>query len=77
MKTPELKPCPFCGGKAELEHNIGSSSWFIQCGDCTARNEGWCNRTNGNGKEVYESIIECVETAAEAWNRRATDENAG
>lgn len=71
MKTPKLKPCPFCGGKAELEHNTGSNSWFIQCGDCTARTEEWCNRTKGNGKEVYESIIECVETAVEAWNRRA------
>ena len=36
-----LKPCPFCGGKAKLEHminisNIASMS-FIECSKCHAR----------------------------------------
>ena len=29
--TDELKPCPFCGGKAEFEKDEG---WFVFCEKC-------------------------------------------
>lgn len=75
MKMPELKPCPFCGGEAELNFRKDCCSWFIKCTNCNARTEGWCHNDRKSGKEIYESIIGCVEDAAYAWNRRATDEN--
>ena len=30
--TYELKPCPFCGGKAEFENDNGE--WFVFCERC-------------------------------------------
>ena len=41
----ELKPCPFCGGKAEIkwdelrEDKISLSGFFIQCSSCGARTD--------------------------------------
>ena len=63
----KLKPCPFCGGKAELyeseaynlktevkEKNI---RWFVMCKQCTALTCGALKKK-----------------AIEAWNRRTNDE---
>ena len=34
METKEdLKPCPFCGGKANL-HHFGTKTFEIECGNC-------------------------------------------
>ena len=36
----ELKPCPFCGGKAdfeEIERYYGDISWTVMCTQCGAR----------------------------------------
>lgn len=63
----ELKPCPFCGGKAELyeseAYNLKKETkeerirWFVMCGKCTALTCG------------------AIKTKAiEVWNRRAKDE---
>lgn len=59
----ELKPCPFCGGKAEL---IRWSIWegseitdFVQCTECTA-----------DGKHFHDE----PDKAIAAWNRRTDDE---
>ena len=38
-KEPELKPCPFCGGQADvalMEHPYESGRWFAACNDCSA-----------------------------------------
>lgn len=54
----ELKPCPFCGGKAILTSettNYFSERYFVLCNDCH-------NRTKG---------CQFRRTAIEAWNRRA------
>lgn len=56
MGTPELKPCPFCGGEARA-FTAGGADWAseVQCRECNASSE--CHET--------------PEDAAEVWNRRA------
>ena len=78
MKTPELKPCPFCGGEAELLYKFRSTQDSdnhmlvrARCKDCNAqspykrspKHHGWFDAIN-------------KKKAIEAWNRRANDENA-
>ena len=68
--TNDLKTCPFCGGKAELnmtpvyyQNNFETSGWFVQC------LKGCCNQT------IYFSDHDAVEN----WNRRVEpvpDQNA-
>ena len=60
----ELKPCPFCGGKAFIEHDhegIGAS--YVRCKKC--------------GLESIRFIksfeIASDDRAVEFWNRRADD----
>ena len=55
----ELKPCPFCGGKARLFVNNGAR---VICTKCYAS-------TRIMSDEIeYDS--NAVETVIEAWNRR-------
>ena len=57
----ELKPCPFCGGKAKTVV-IYNGKWRTQC-----RNNECC----ASHIRAYTTKDESVE----AWNRRAKDEN--
>lgn len=34
----DLKPCPHCGGKAQV---CGRFSWYVDCIDCGARTAGF------------------------------------
>ena len=54
----ELKPCPFCGGEAELYEDVGGYS--VDCGVCGA-GIGYF----GNG------LPDAKVAAMAAWNRRA------
>ena len=63
MKTPDLKPCPFCGGEARLvpltEHD---ETWYrVHCRKCPA----------DVGRHWWTNKLEAVK----ALNRRVTDEN--
>ena len=65
----ELKPCPFCGGDAELGHTDITSEYgetsFVFCKKCSA-----------NGKMIRKSFKHSSdELAIEAWNRRAKHED--
>ena len=58
----ELKPCPFCGGKAREKVYITGTwmkrKWFyVECSVCSAK----------------VSLSSVKEEAYEAWNRRAED----
>ena len=58
MSEIELKPCPFCGGKAELKMN--DQKVWAQCVECGARTQ-----------VVWIAAEYCAnDKVAEAWNRR-------
>lgn len=60
-KQIELKPCPFCGGEAELQSEPWSA---VICANCRAMSH--CFPHSGK----YSSD----EKAIEAWNRRVDDD---
>lgn len=65
----ELKPCPFCGGKAELKHRLifGSAYSMIQCLSCGCQSA-----------EIQANVGYCAdERAAEVWNKRTQFDDGG
>ena len=57
----ELKPCPFCGGEAELNHSITGTYFDVVCKDPYCR--GFTRVCNYSTEEK----------AIEAWNRRVSE----
>lgn len=55
MSEEKLKPCPFCGGEAEIVRDVGSI-WDVSCKRCYA------------SIGAYHSYSK--EAAIYAWNRR-------
>ena len=66
MKTPELKPCPFCGGEAVFHEFIGFKK-EVHYTVCCENEE--CDMS------VTTPCSESRIAVAAIWNRRATDEN--
>ena len=65
----ELKPCPFCGGKANLlfyTHYSGIKSWTVRC-------ENKCAVTCGHVDEKGKWHPTPQKKAIEAWNRRVNN----
>lgn len=56
----ELKPCPFCGGEAEIVNN----GYFVDVSCKDHRCRGWAESLMNNTEEE----------AIEAWNRRTSRE---
>ena len=73
MKENELKPCPFCGGKAEFKSSVNCwghgeyiKEHYVMCTECFAH-----GRTESEyGMEADECIAKCKES----WNRRVNNE---
>ena len=75
-KQIELKPCPFCGGKAEIHYQQMhiSNSVIIRCVKCGTRSKFIpydCDYQFYNGeKNVYVSKERAMSDAINLWNRR-------
>ena len=70
--TDELKPCPFCGGEAELfESNISRSveySVYIGCPTC-----GGQTTTTSAVPATQYTVDSTRQTVISRWNRRVSD----
>lgn len=67
MSKDGLKPCPFCGGKAEASVNAQTLSTKVCCKHC----EVTMKRNFKGSKEIKELLIKLI---ANEWNRRYKDE---
>lgn len=56
----ELKPCPFCGGIAEIKQK-GINGLEIKCSDCIAKM---------TQKVIYKSLEWLKEEMVKDWNNR-------
>ncbi len=57
----ELKPCPFCGGKADYDNNESGLEW-VYCTECGATGESfWMS-------------IDVTDQAIKAWNNRQNND---
>ena len=66
VKESELKPCPFCGGKAEFGVNPNTFCKTIWV---------YCQKCGAETKHFEIDLYSCAaKNAAEAWNRRADNE---
>lgn len=65
MSLPQLKPCPFCGGEAEMRKITHIPSGF----DYTPR----CKEKSCPGRLTKKYMGELI--AVYAWNRRAGESN--
>lgn len=66
VKRPNLLPCPFCGGEADIEARTSDTIPSVPCAlvfckKCNASTQWFCGR-DGSGDFMFEAI--------EAWNRR-------
>lgn len=66
--TPELKPCPFCGGEAKPSGSM--SHTHIDCDACNARGP---NVFHGGPTNERAVLNRCEAEAADLWNRRAVN----
>ena len=63
MNDYELKPCPFCGGKAHLDHEGIPLRSFVSCIECHA-----------STARIASAAYHCSDDLViEAWNKRAEE----
>lgn len=61
----KLKPCPFCGGEAEIIQFVNPKNFYrIGCEDCRCGTDGFrTNKTDATNKEN-------IKANADVWNQR-------
>lgn len=79
----KLKPCPFCGGEAELRDGFIylDETRLVVCKKCHVRTVPVLINhpsftANGLDESTRYTAEQAAAKAAEAWNRRADDERA-
>ena len=72
LKDDDLKPCPFCGGEAEVSKGSKANDqpwWYIECGTCAAMCdsvEDWNKRTPvAEVGAPHDAILEAAATACD------------
>lgn len=71
--TNDLKPCPFCGGLAELRQgrkpdgNVSYGMTWIECRVCGCQTKNYPN-------DGYYGMRFSDDAVLDAWNRRASDD---
>lgn len=75
---PDLKPCPFCGGRAYVEkhqrayiQSLSTHVSYVRCMKCGARAERF-----DHADYLERPRASAYSDAVNAWNRRISDENA-
>jgi len=65
--SEKLKPCPFCGGKARLNHWVENGGYhgYIYCLQCK-------NRTMLYVSKLKKTMVNQL---TEVWNKREEDKN--
>lgn len=58
----EIKPCPFCGGRASVKGQVKA---FVKCERCNTRTSSY--RFIADDEQSY---IIAVKLAVDRWNRR-------
>ena len=75
MEHNELKPCPFCGGRAVIRETklYLDEAIQIHCKKCSVHTpkEIFNHLHYSDGEEVYVTKTMAVEKVINKWNRRA------
>jgi Lar family restriction alleviation protein len=68
----ELKPCPFCGGKAETNFTAQFWHFTVRCESCGASITKKINPMEiiDTRAVTFEMVQDAMKTVGEAWNRR-------
>ena len=75
----QLKPCPFCGGKAQMKMwgaRIGDTRcWYAYCPKCHARTDGYEQPEDIEySPNPFAVLEETIARAAALWNARAQEQ---
>lgn len=71
----DIKPCPFCGGKADIFCNYSRNGYlvFVKCGSCSA--QSGVKLSTESPVDDHWANVPCT-TVIENWNRRYAEELA-
>ncbi len=80
MNYLALKPCPFCGGEAEMRKAYGYiDGWCVRCSQCKMTtlpiliDQPRITYADGTDETTRYTSEQAATIAAAAWNRRANN----